>query len=124
MFQLIIYSFLLSCGQILFKLSSKTIANSGQSTSTSYNGFAFLKHLFSEPYFPLGCMLYAALAIYYIILLKNTSLSITYPVTIICSIMFTIVGGYMFFGESITVSKAFASLFFVAGIVIIASEGF
>jgi drug/metabolite transporter (DMT)-like permease len=90
---LIVYSFGLSLGQMLFKISAERVKDE--------SGARFVVSLFGSAHFLFACVVYFGLTLVWVWLLTRVPLSRAYPFVVL-AFVFTPVLASLVFGEPIT----------------------
>lgn len=99
LWSLLLYSILLTTGQVLFKLSAAHVKSLVQ------HPLALAHKLFNTPVFLAGCLLYALSTLLWVALLSRLPLSQAYPLVIATSIILTALLGIVVFKEQLTIDK-------------------
>lgn len=104
---LIVFVLLVASGQVLFKLSSKSVAE---------KGFSVIG-LLQNPYLVAAVAIYGFCTLYWVWLLKDVELSRAYPFV---SLTFVVVPlmSYFFLGERVGANNFISSLLIVAGVIV------
>lgn len=103
---------LLSCGQILFKISALGMAGE--------NGFGAFRRLALAPSFYLGLGVYALATIIWIWILREVPFSKAYPFVILTFVVTPILGAY-FFQESLTLRYFVGMFVLIVGLAIMSN---
>jgi drug/metabolite transporter (DMT)-like permease len=109
---LIGYSFGMACGQILFKVAAQKIALLPRSSSLIH---------YINVYLLAGMLLYVALTILWVWILRSSPLSRVYPFVALAFI-FTPLLAHFQFSEKLTSGYFFGLALIVAGIVVLARQ--
>jgi len=111
---LVCYALGMSVGQMLFKLAS------GGSRSAPHSGlFGGVLALILNPFFATSLTLYLVLSVCWVWLLTFIPISKAYPFVAI-SFVGTSIGGWIFFGERLTVTNLFGLAMLGTGIFLLA----
>jgi drug/metabolite transporter (DMT)-like permease len=95
----------MSCGQVLFKASALRLRESGSVWA-----------LFWSPHFISAVVLYAALTVVWVYILTGLQLSVAYPFVAL-SFVFTPLGAYLIFGETISGNYIVGLTLIVGGLI-------
>lgn len=105
--QLVCFSALLACGQMLFKVAATTVP--------SLSSVSALSALFVNPWFHLALLLYAVATLLWIFILQQVPLAHAYPFVALGFIIIPL-ASWLLFKEPLNLQYAFGVALIIAGL--------
>ena len=115
--QLISFSLLMSCGQILFKKTALSLAGERDPNIVYGVVEGFIRAL-SNPWLYLALIVYASATLFWLYILQRIPLPQAYPFTALAMVIVPILAMYLF-GERVNFSYWIGLVLILAGIIVI-----
>ncbi len=112
--QLMLFSVLLSCGQMLFKVVASALP--------AFNSVSWFLTLAVNPWFYLAVLLYGAATLLWISILQHVPLSLAYPFVALGFVIVPL-ASWVLFKEPLNISYALGVVFIIIGLGMIAIWG-